>query len=311
MSERERAKDLAAGKWKSILPMLGVPANYLDGKHHRCPANGEGEDRFRFADRNGSGSFFCRCSEGAKGGVALVMCCKGIGYAEACREVEKIAGRAIESPPAIPVDGRQRVARILGKTRPVEPGDEVCKYLAGRGLALPPSGLATATLDYFEKGERGPQGSYSTMVAVLRGHDGKAQTLHITYLQSGGKAPVRAPRKLVSGGFEQGSAIRLFPVAEHLGVAEGIETALSAAKLFDLPTWALVNDRNLRRFRAPEGVKRVSVFGDKDDNYAGQAAAYGLANDLERAGIACDVFLPTQTGKCDFNDVLMNQRVGA
>ncbi|WOS40695.1 toprim domain-containing protein [Xanthomonas rydalmerensis] len=308
MSDRERAKDLAAGKWPSILPMLGVPANYLDKKHHRCPANGEGEDRFRFADRNGSGSFFCNCSRGDKGGIALVMCCKGIGYAEACREIEKVAGAAVATPPSVPVDGRQRVAKYAAKARPIEAGDAVAQYLAGRGLKLPPQGIAKATLDYFERGERGPKGTYTAMVASMRGKDGKTQTLHVTYLEGGKKAPVSAPRKLVSSGYEPGSAIRLFPVAEHLGVAEGIETALAAAELFDLPTWALVNEGNMRKFRPPPGVTRVSVFGDKDDNYAGQAAAYSLANDLERDGIACDVYLPTQPGKCDWNDVLLMQQ---
>ena len=62
------AREDAQGKWRSVLAACGVPADALDGKHHPCPATGQGEDRFRFADRNGSGNFFCGCSDGKKGG---------------------------------------------------------------------------------------------------------------------------------------------------------------------------------------------------------------------------------------------------
>ncbi|WP_019303631.1 toprim domain-containing protein [Xanthomonas oryzae] len=310
-ADRIKARDLAKGKWRSILPHLGVPEHVLDGRHHRCPANGQGEDRFRFADREGSGNYFCHCSRGEKGGINLLMCCKGLDYPSACREIERIAGDALPAATAPTNDGKQRMARITTVMEAIEPDDEVAKYLRGRGLAVPPSGLARARLDYYDKGKRERLGPFASMVAVIRGSDGSPQSLHVTYLQGGKKAPVRSPRKIIRGGYQPGSAIRLFPIAEHLGVAEGIETALAAAKLFDLPTWALVNEGNMRRFQPPVGVKQVSVFADKDDNYAGQAAAYGLANELERAGIHCDVFVPPQSGKCDWNDVLLAQQVAA
>jgi len=309
MSDRVKARDLAKGKWRSVLPLVGIAAHYLDGKHHGCPANGEGEDRFRFADRDGSGNFFCNCSRGEKGGIALVMCCKGIDYPEACRQVERVVGGAVETPPSLPVDGQQRMKSILAKTKPIEPGDEVCQYLAARGLTVPPSGIRKARLDYYERGEHGPAGTYTAMVASIRAADGKGQTLHITYLEGDKKAPVKNPRKIMSSLSDApGCAVRLFPVAEHIGVAEGIETALSAAVLFDLPTWALVNEGNMRKFKPPPGVKCVSIFADKDTNFAGYAAAYGLAHDLMRLHTPCEVFVPTLPGKCDFNDVLLSKR---
>lgn len=310
MSEHERAKDLAAGKWRSILPMLGIPATYLDGKHHRCPANGEGKDRFRFADREGTGSFFCNCSHGEKGGIGLVMCCKHLSYADACKEVERVAGCDVPMDEAPSTrDGKRRLEVVRKAMEEIQPDGEVSAYLRGRALKVPPTGLARARLDYYETGTRGKRGTYDAMVAVMRGRDGKPQSLHVTYIQNGKKAPVSCPRKILCGGYEPGSAVRLFPVAEHIGIGEGIETSLAAAELFDLPTWAAINEGNMRRFRPPVEVKRVSVFGDKDGNYAGQAAAYCLANELERMGVACDVYLPTQPGKCDWNDVLISQRV--
>lgn len=51
-------KAAALGRWQQILPALGVDASFLSGRHGPCPGCG-GIDRFRFDDRDGSGSFFC------------------------------------------------------------------------------------------------------------------------------------------------------------------------------------------------------------------------------------------------------------
>ena len=66
--------------------------------------------------------------------------------------------------------------------------------------------------------------------------------LHRTYLTAdGSKASVISPRRLMSGTVAKGAAIRLAPAGEALGIAEGIETALSASALFGVPCWAAVN----------------------------------------------------------------------
>ena len=46
------------GRWRAILPTLGVPAGVLVNKHGPCPGCG-GVDRFRFDDEDGRGSWIC------------------------------------------------------------------------------------------------------------------------------------------------------------------------------------------------------------------------------------------------------------
>jgi putative DNA primase/helicase len=100
-----------------------------------------------------------------------------------------------------------------------------------------------------------------------------------------------------------GGAIRLFESAKIMGVAEGIETALAAAKLEELPVWACANANMLEQWKAPEGVEWVHIYADNDQNYTGQAAAYKLANRLSLAGLKVLVCVPDMFG--DWNDELL------
>ena len=86
-----------------------------------------------------------------------------------------------------------------------------------------------------------------------------------------------------------------------LGIAEGIETALSASILFNVPGWAASPPaccRNGHRLR----VTTVFVFGDNDASSTGQAAAYALARRLKAKGLTVSVEIPHATGR-DWNDV--------
>lgn len=299
-----KARDAAQGKWKAILPMLGVEASVLDGKHHPCPATGQGDDRFRFADRNGSGNFFCSCSEGKSGGMSLLMCCKGIGYAEAAKLVEGVAGSAIGEAPKPKADPRTALNRVRARLRPV--GPEVRRYLAGRGLDVPEA-LREARLTYWERNKEA--GVFPCMVARIVGADGKGQSYHLTYLTDGKKAAVSSPRKVMTPvDTITGAAIRLYPPAEVMGVAEGIETAIAARMLFDMPVWSAVTAHGIETFAPPPVCKRLVVYSDNDPSFTGQAAAYALAKRLARCGVECEVRVP-EVG--DWNDVLTSQRRAA
>jgi putative DNA primase/helicase len=140
------------------------------------------------------------------------------------------------------------------------------------------------------------------MLAMVTAPDGSGATIHRTYLKDCKKAPVQSPKKLMQGMPIKGAAIRLFPVASILGVAEGIETALAAANLTGIPTWACVSAGGVESFIPPEEVVRVVIFADNDENFTGQAAAYKLANRLVMSGIEAEVRLPSVAG--DWADVL-------
>src|SRR5207248_5501956 len=65
----------ARHRWREILPQLGIDTRFLTNKHGACPLCG-GKDRYRFDDRDGSGSYICgQCGAGV--GVILLRKLKG------------------------------------------------------------------------------------------------------------------------------------------------------------------------------------------------------------------------------------------
>jgi hypothetical protein len=53
---------------------------------------------------------------------------------------------------------------------------------------------------------------------------------------------------------------------EVLGLAEGIETALSAQQLKGIPTWACLGASRMHRVAIPGHVRELHLFGDNDDS---------------------------------------------
>src|SRR5687767_8881671 len=103
-----KVREAARGRWRSILPALGIAANYLSGRHGPCPICREGKDRWRFDDKEGGGTWFCsQC--GAGDGVKLVMLVRGWDFPEAAREIEAVAGVSPVGPTVKAVD--PKVAR--------------------------------------------------------------------------------------------------------------------------------------------------------------------------------------------------------
>ncbi|QGP53365.1 DNA primase TraC [Piscirickettsia salmonis] len=81
-------KAAAQGKWRNILPSLGVGQEYLTGRHSPCPCCG-GKDRFRFDNKEGRGTYFCnQC--GAGNGLDLVMKLNGWNFRHASNEISRV-----------------------------------------------------------------------------------------------------------------------------------------------------------------------------------------------------------------------------
>ena len=108
----------------------------------------------------------------------------------------------------------------------------------------------------------------------------------------------------MSFGDLNGFAVRLGGVQERLGIAEGIETAICAGKLFGVPCWAALSANGMKTWEPPPEVRCVLICGDNDASYTGQEAAYALAHRLTRQGISVEVHLPQLVGT-DFADVQM------
>lgn len=87
------------------------------------------------------------------------------------------------------------------------------------------------------------------------------------------------PKPKVSLGLLGTAAIRLAPATDELGLAEGVEDALSAIRWFGTPTWALGGVERLAFVAIPEKVRRVIVYGDR-----GRAAERLLKKAWEHLG---------------------------
>ena len=71
-------KERARGRWRQILPALGIDARFLTGRNCPCPICG-GKDRFRFIDRkDGDGMWLCsQCQPRPRPAIDLAVVYSG------------------------------------------------------------------------------------------------------------------------------------------------------------------------------------------------------------------------------------------
>lgn len=295
---RNDIQERAVGRWYGILSALGIKSEFLRNKHGPCPICRAGRDRYRWDNKDGKGTFYCsQC--GAGDGFELLKRVRGWDFKRTAEEVEAIVGTVKQEAPRKAMSAeeqREAMRKRWQECRAVQPNDAVAKYLKNRiGIDAIPSVIRSAP-------------NRPAMVALMQAPDGRATMVHTTYLTAdGNKAPMDNPRLMMPGSIADGAAVRLAPHGEELGVAEGIETALSATVLTGIPCWAALNEVLLQKWIVPAGVKRVIVFGDNDSRFVGQSAAYMLARRISRSKDAplVEVRIPPTIGD-DWNDVLAN-----
>jgi len=303
-----RTVDEARGKWRGIITTFGIDPKFLDGKHQKCPFCG-GKDRFRFDDKDGTGSYFCSgCKPGL--GMDLVMNSRGWDFARAAREVDAIIGhvRAVEpKPDRTEKDKVNALRRLLECSGRVIQGSASWDYL-NRRCGHPGAILGDlrhhAGLKHSTSGK-----TFPALLAILRYPDGSGACVHRTFLSpEGTKAPIDPVRMIMPAPLPlAGSAIRLGLGAERLGIAEGLETAVCAGKLFGLPVWSAISANGMKEWQPPEGVRSVVIFGDNDLSLTGQEAAFDLGKKLRLKGIDVEVQIPGAPGT-DWADVWKDQQ---
>lgn len=224
---------------------------------------------------------------------------------------------------------RMSNARVMwNEAKPIK-GTLAESYLIGRGLAprdWPPTLRFHPSIEYTpgakmngsQKLAPGPM--MPALICAVQNVSREISAAWRIYLDpAGGKAKVE-PNKMGLG-VAKGSACRLGPAVEEIGVCEGVETALAIDELegYRLPIWAALSTSGMQSLVLPPTVKRVRIFPDgdmpklRDGVYQpapGLVAAERLAARLKQDGIEFTIE-PTTEG-FDFLDVLRtaNERSG-
>lgn len=296
----------ARGKWRSILLHYGVHPSVLSGKHCACPMCG-GKDRFRFSDFRQNGNFYCnQCGSGA--GFDLLFNLTGKSFKELASEVLGLVGQFEVSHIPSSDDAKKNktiawMKELAARAQPLSEEGTVTAYLHSRGLYESAFLKEVDSLTYYHAS--GKQSKHPAMLGALRDVNGVVRGMHMTYLTPEGKKADLDPARKVRGYDLSGCAIRLSDVQPHIGIAEGIETAMSVTALYDVPCWAAYSANNLESFAVPEGVERVTIYADADKNFVGQRSAMNLAARLYSEGVQVDVAPLLASG--DYNDQLMKR----
>lgn len=228
-----------------------------------------------------------------------------------CSQADILAALNGEAPKrdAIPADKTTSSSRDLGELA-LEIGAEaypalgslVEKYLLSRGIVL--DSKQPAVLG-FHLGLRHKSGvTLPAMIALVQAPDGHPIGIHRTWLRvtgaTVGKADVE-PNKMALGPIA-GGAVRLARAVNKIGLAEGIETALSFTQLKKIPCWAGLGG-NLNSVVLPPQFGEVVLAVDGDE--AGDRYLAELTRRYEREGRSVQAMQAPRG--MDWNDVLLER----
>jgi len=224
----------------------------------RCPVPLHGKGN---ADRNPSLSI----ADGAKG--LLVRCFAGCdardilaelrrrGLLDDCAETSRReeVRAALRPAPEPDPEPDKRALELWRSAMPVQ-GTPAEQYFRSRGITIgiPESIRFIQHLDYV------PRISFPGLIAAVQRPDRQIIACQVTWLDPGGKAKVSTPRKTI--GRLGSGAVRLGPAGDALGVAEGVESALSAMQVFGVQAWASLGAHRIHKIVIPNGVRDLLVF---------------------------------------------------
>lgn len=194
------------------------------------------------------------------------------------------------------------IALRLWKQAGKADGTPASLYLARRGLVAQSAALrylpASLCRDI-------PATADGALVAALSNDCGTVRAVQLTYITEDGQKANTIPVRQTFGSM-RGAAVQLSPCRDTLGLAEGIETALSASQLHEVPVWAVCG-RRLGDAHVPSSVHRVILFADHDP--PGLCAAEDARRKMVAQGLDVTVCIPPIAGQ-DWNDVQRALKAG-
>lgn len=288
------------GKWDIVFKHFGLPpitgGRHFTGESPCCGRKG----KIRIDNLDGKGTFICACGEHGNG-WRLLEIHTNKNFSDLRNEVDSVIGNSFIPDPArqkkpLVENKNLRTYLKLWKDGTKVKGTNIDQYLASRGIFTLPSRalkcanenmLAIATDD-----ELSPVYAHVTRLNGVKKVDGDCRTSHSLQPNTDSFKSV---------------AIRLFDKASTIGIAEGIETALSCKQLYKTNTWSVLNSSMMARFIAPAFVNHLIIYADNDKNGAGLLAAFKCANAniLSKKTKVEKVTIKWPGVYGDFNDVIL------
>ena len=229
----------------------------------------------------------------------LLHCLAGCSPEEHRRPLER--ARLLEpDAPALPAGSAHAehrlsaaALRIWSESRSLQ-GTMAERYLSARGLCT-----ASPELRFHPRTPHGrrPLTRYRPALIAAARDDAGLTGIHRTFLDE--PTAAGGSRKCGLGRFGRG-AVRLGGPAPTIGLAEGIETALSATALFGIPCWATLGTERFGLVALPAETQELMLFLDHDQ---GGRRAEALAREAFGCRLRITAHYPPRPGD-DWNDVL-------
>ena len=289
--------DAIRGKESEVLAHYNI--SITGNKHIDCGICGS-KKSLRINTYNNNLSYICKCGNGHI--INYIQEITGKSFHSVANEIDRLVGNVKEKEVRQNVNLVDKVTKKFLKLEGLR-GTTGEKYLNERGIySLPKQGVRFNPLESVN-GKR-----YQSLFAIASNNNHEPIYLHRTLLDGDKKALVETQRKMLTlkETTNESISIKLFPISETLGIAEGIETALSANQLYKANTWATINTSFLKRFKAPNSVKHLIIYADSDKNGAGHAAAFECANKNIMAANDVERVTVVWPDSGDFNDVLVD-----
>jgi putative DNA primase/helicase len=199
----------------------------------------------------------------------LFKCFAGCDTTDVLREL-RLMRLAVPTDPSASVPAttqpqsdrmRDRAREIWDEARPIT-GGPAARYLLSRGLATFPASLRYHPRTPFG---RGRTARYRPAIVAAVAEPRRFTGLQRLFIEPDGSSLATDLEKPKWGlARPLGGAVQLAPAGPVLGLAEGVETAMSAAFLLGIPVWAALGGERLHQILIPSVVRRLILLPDSD-----------------------------------------------
>ena len=185
---------------------------------------------------------------------------------------------------------REKVRRLWDEGQPIEGSVGEVYFREARGITIPipPAIRFHPALPYWTVGDDDKPtvlGEWPSLLCAITNATDELIGVERIYLKPDGSGKAKLPDGLKAKkgiGHKKGGRVELGASGTQLGLAEGIETALSATQLFGDVCWAALGGQNLKSFVIPRQVTHFILFVDNGD--PGHKLAREAACEFEKQG---------------------------